>query len=139
MTCPPIVKVGLALLKDGRLLLARNRGAEPFQIPGGKVEPDDADDPSALAREIKEELGVVLDQASLASLGCFAAPAAGKPGRVVEIRLYRGEILGEPAPRGEVDTLAWLDLGTPGDLPVTDVVRTQIIPFLRAEQVREMG
>lgn len=139
MTGPPIVKVGLALLREGRLLLARNRGAELFQIPGGKVEPEDDGDIAALTREIAEELGVTLDPFTVTYLDRFVAPAAGKPGRMVETRLYQGQIDGDPTPCAEIETLAWLDLDTTDALPVTETVGVHIVPYLKARRLRSEG
>ncbi len=57
----PVVVVGAAIL-DGYRLLAAQR-AEPaalaggWELPGGKVEPGEADE-TALVRECREELGV---------------------------------------------------------------------------------
>lgn len=59
----PIVAVGALVIRDGRVLLAR-RGKEPsygkWSLPGGAVE---AGEPlrAAVAREIREECGLVID------------------------------------------------------------------------------
>ncbi len=105
LTPRPINKVGLGLVRDGRLLLARSKGANVFQIPGGKVEPGDADDIAALVREIGEELGVTLARETVSFLGCFSAPAAGRPGLIVSVRLFRGDVSGDPAPCSEIEEL----------------------------------
>ncbi|MGG7564851.1 NUDIX hydrolase [Rhodovulum sp. DZ06] len=125
-----IDKVGLALVRDGKVLLARSRGDAFFQIPGGKVEASDADDVAALVREIREELGVEVDPASAHLLGLFSAEAAGKPGVVVQVKLYRAAIAGDPAPCAEIEELLWHPLSE--DLSAgTDTVRLKIIPYLR--------
>lgn len=127
---PPkrIIKVGLALIQDGALLLARSQGDVLFQIPGGKIEPGESD-AQALVRESAEELAVVLDAASLEHLGTFEAPAAGRPGVVVEVRLYAGKLQGEPSASSEIAELLWqpIDADAPN---ATDVVRRRILPFL---------
>ncbi|CAL9449853.1 (deoxy)nucleoside triphosphate pyrophosphohydrolase [Streptomyces pilosus] len=56
-----IVVVGAALWHGGRLLAARRSApaelAGRWELPGGKVEPDEAPD-AAVVRELREELGV---------------------------------------------------------------------------------
>lgn len=127
----PINKVGLALIRDKRLLLARNRGAAVFQIPGGKVEPHDTDDAAALVREIREELGLDLNRGALNFLGLFSAEAAGKPGQLVTVKLYRTEVAGVPAPQSEIEALIWLDPFVSDPPAMSDVVKTKILPFVR--------
>ncbi|MGW6546039.1 (deoxy)nucleoside triphosphate pyrophosphohydrolase [Streptomyces massasporeus] len=55
------IVVGAALVEDGRLLAARRSApvelAGRWELPGGKVEPGEKAD-AALARELREELGV---------------------------------------------------------------------------------
>jgi 8-oxo-dGTP diphosphatase len=57
------VVVGAAVVRDGRLLVARrSRPAElagRWELPGGQVEPGESD-VDALVRECKEELGVTI-------------------------------------------------------------------------------
>jgi mutator protein MutT len=107
---------------DGALLAAR-RSAPPelagrWELPGGKVEPGE-DDVTALARELLEELGVVVEVGERVG-GDWPI----RPG--VVLRVYRGVIReGEPRPledhdalrwvtTDEWDTLAWL----PADRPI---------------------
>lgn len=131
VTRPPIDKVGLCVLRGGCVLLARSRGARAFQIPGGKVEAEDADDVAALARECREELGVEVAPETAALLGRFSAEAAGKPGLIVTVKLYRADFAGEPSPCAEIEELRWQPLDSPAE-DASDVVRLRIIPFLRA-------
>lgn len=131
LTPRPIDKVGLALLRDGKLLLARSRRESVFQIPGGKVEPGDADDIAALVREIDEELCVALHRGTETYLGLFSAPAAGRPDLTVNVKLFGAEITGEPEPGREIEQLLWLDPFAVGDAEISDVVRHRILPFVR--------
>ncbi|HEX7946094.1 MAG TPA: NUDIX domain-containing protein, partial [Phenylobacterium sp.] len=61
-----IVEVVGAVIRDagGRLLTVRKRGTQRFMLPGGKREPGE-DDAEALARELREELGVEVTAAAL--------------------------------------------------------------------------
>ena len=56
-----IITIAAALLiaPDGKTLLVRKRGTQAFMQPGGKIEPGEAA-AMALARELKEELGLSL-------------------------------------------------------------------------------
>ncbi len=49
---------------DGRYVVARNPRGE-WELPGGRIEPEDADAPSTLRREISEELGITVTVGSL--------------------------------------------------------------------------
>jgi len=65
---PPITEVAAAVLTqpDGRVLLAQRPAGKPYagywEFPGGKVEPGESLE-AALARELHEELGVVVTRA----------------------------------------------------------------------------
>ena len=54
-----VIRIVAAVVADerGRLLLVRKRGTTAFMQPGGKLEPGESP-VDALAREIREELGV---------------------------------------------------------------------------------
>lgn len=56
----PSVSVRALIVQDGKMLLIRRekRNATYWAVPGGRVDPADADEQSALIRECKEELGV---------------------------------------------------------------------------------
>jgi 8-oxo-dGTP diphosphatase len=59
----PVIVVAAAILDGARLLAARRLGpaalAGGWELPGGKVEPDE-EDLAALVRECREELGIVI-------------------------------------------------------------------------------
>jgi 8-oxo-dGTP pyrophosphatase MutT (NUDIX family) len=63
-------KVAWVLVRDGRVLVARNRGVEVFYFPGGKREPGESD-AETLSREIAEELRSRVDTATMAHVGTF--------------------------------------------------------------------
>ena len=126
-----IVEVVGAVIHDaaGRLLTVRKRGTTRFMLAGGKREPGE-DDLEALARELREELGVTLTSAAL--LGRFEAAAANEPGATVRSSAYHVEITGEIAIAAEIEELLWIDPARPPDLPIAPLLTEQILPALSA-------
>jgi 8-oxo-dGTP diphosphatase len=124
-----IVEVVGALIFDsaGRLLTVRKRGTERFMLAGGKREAGE-DDLTALAREVREELGVTIVSATL--LGRFEAAAANEAGAIVRSCAYRVEIAGEIARQAEIEELLWIDPAAPPDVPLAPLLLTEILPAL---------
>lgn len=95
-----IAVVALALgRKDGRWLMHRRpldkHHGGLWEFPGGKVDPGEVPD-LALEREIREELGIELDPASLAPAG-FARSRGGESAVPIVILLYKSmRWTGEP-------------------------------------------
>ncbi|MDL4818788.1 NUDIX hydrolase [Actinomadura opuntiae] len=88
---------------DGRLLTVRSRGRDLLYLPGGKREPGE-DDWAALSREVREELGVELDRASLRGLGVIRAPAHDQPDFThARMACFTASCRGSIAASGEVD------------------------------------
>lgn len=126
-----IVEVVGAVVRDadGRLLLVRKAGTQRFILPGGKREPGE-DDLAALARELREELGVRL--VSAASLGRFEAPAANEPGAIVRSSAYCVEVAGEIRAAAEIEALLWIDPPAPPEVPLAPLLTGHILPALIA-------
>jgi 8-oxo-dGTP diphosphatase len=128
MSCKWIEKVGLAALDDGRLLVVRKHGGTMFILPGGKPEGTEGD-LAALTRELDEELGCSVSSPSLS--GVFTDRAAGVSDAVVVVRLYQGNLVGNPIPQAEIEELAWLDIRKPDTLPLAPSIVNGILPHLR--------
>ena len=77
-----IDKIAWLYLHQGQLLSTRSRGKDRYYLPGGKREGGETDI-QTLLREIREELTVSLDPASLVYAGTFEAPAHGHPAGVL--------------------------------------------------------
>ena len=69
------------LVRDGRLLVARNRGRDLFYLPGGRRELEEFD-ADTLSREAMEELGVQLLPTTMQLIADVTAPRDGAPGFV---------------------------------------------------------
>ena len=103
-----IDKIAWLHLHAGRLLSTRSRGKDRYYIPGGKREPGETD-AQTLLREIKEELTVDLDPATLAHAGTWDAPAHGHPaGVLVRMTCYQATYTGTLQPAAEIEEVVWL-------------------------------
>ncbi len=99
------VAVAIILRADGRFLLARRPDGKPYagywEFPGGKVEPGESV-PQALARELREELGLTVTRAYPWVTQVFDYPHA-----TVKLHFFRvAGWQGIPQPR-EGQRLAW--------------------------------
>ncbi|MGA8138731.1 MAG: NUDIX domain-containing protein [Pseudomonas gingeri] len=135
MTCKTI-RIAAALLigPDGRTLLVRKRGTQAFMQPGGKIEAHEQP-VNALARELEEELGLVIDTAAATYLGRFAAQAANEPGQEVVAELFRVDTGMAPEPAAEIEEVVWIDPAGDGGLFLAPLTRDLILPFYRASRV----
>lgn len=104
-----INKVGLAIFKNRKVLMARScRNAEIFYTLGGKIEPGE-DDEACIVREVREEASTSIAPDSLRFLKSFKANAHDKPNTVVNLRLYTASLESEPIAASEVEELAFLN------------------------------
>jgi 8-oxo-dGTP diphosphatase len=130
-----IISVVAALIRDpdGRVLLVRKRGTEAFMQPGGKRDVGESD-VAALSREIAEELGCRVRDASVQALGVFDCPAANEPGFQVNASVYAVDVEGPIRPAGEIDQIVWIDPHALPDLPFAPLTRDHVLPLARSLQ-----
>ena len=104
MTDARLIRTVAAVIRDaaGRVLLVRKRGTTAFMQPGGKIEANEQP-VHALARELEEELGLVIDPAHATFLGQFSAPAANEPGFTVQAELFQVRIDVPVTPAAEIE------------------------------------
>jgi 8-oxo-dGTP diphosphatase len=105
MSAPVDVAVAVLIRPDGRTLLARRPASKVYagywEFPGGKVEPGEPVE-DALAREIREELGVAIERAHPWITRVFVYPHATVRLHFHRVVAWRGE------PRAlEHDSIAW--------------------------------
>lgn len=129
------IEIVAAVLRDheGRVLTVRKRSTESFMLPGGKRDPGE-DDLAALARELREELGLLLIDAE--HLGTYDAPAANEPDTRVYGAIYLARADGEPAPRAEIEEVRWLPLTRQADLRLAPLLERQVLPRLRDREAQ---
>lgn len=127
-----IDKVAWLHLHEGKLLSTRSRGKDRYYLPGGKREAGETD-AETLVREIKEELTVDLDAASLQHVGTFEAQAHGHPAGVRIVMIcYSGHYAGTLQPAAEIEEVVWLRYQ---DRPLVSPVDQKIFDWLRQQQL----
>lgn len=127
-----VIRIAAALLigADGRTLLVRKRGTQAFMQPGGKI--DAGESPAeALARELNEELGLVVAAEQAQFLGEFSAVAANEPGFEVNCQLYRLDVDQAVNPAAEIEEVVWVDGGDVDHLHLAPLTRDSILPLYR--------
>lgn len=133
MPQPPLIRIAAAVIRDGdgRCLLVRKRGTSALMQPGGKLEPGESAI-AALARELREELGLDISADAARPLGRHAAPAANEPGHRVEAELFA---VAWPdtallSPAAEIAEALWVDPANPPSRPIAPLTRDIILPLL---------
>jgi len=124
-----IVKIGLAVVQDGCLLLVRKRGSYCYILPGGKPERGE-DDLTALTREIHEELGCAFAPERIRYLGVFRDRAAGLADTEVVVKLYVGTLVGDPIPQAEIEQLIWFNPRSDTKTKLAPSLINSIVPHL---------
>jgi len=133
---PDYDKVGLLAVRDRRILLCRKKHSTSLLIlPGGCIVKGESA-AQCLARELSEELGEV-SLKNVAYLGTYVDRAAGSTEnlpKTVRIELYRGDLIGEPAPHSEIKELVWFGETDDRSLLAPSLVN-RILPDLIARGV----
>lgn len=121
-------KYALCIIKNNCLLVQEEEGEKSYLLPGGKPEEGEGA-VQTLCREIKEELGVELNIASLSYLGTFEDVASSNPEARVHVDLYQGDFEGQLKPSSEVKRLVWFNRNDDWS-KLASVTRNKILPAL---------
>lgn len=121
---------------SGRLLTVRKRGTDMFMHPGGKPEAGESA-VQAAARELAEEVGIVIDPQDLELMGVWIADAANEAATDIEATVFRAPGTWQAHPSAEIAEIRWLDLAAldngatlPADL--APLLTDHILPELAA-------
>lgn len=123
------IEIVVAVVRDsaGRVLVVRKHGSDTFIQPGGKPDPGEAP-LAALARELREELGVVLDAHTAVPLGPFEAWAVHEAGHRVRAQAWAVTVAGTPRAQAEIAELAWVPLRPPHGRRLAALSADHILP-----------
>ena len=118
----------------GRLLTVRKRGTGMFMHPGGKPEPGETA-AEAAARELAEEVGIVVPPQELELMGVWIADAANEAATDIEATVFVAPGTWDASPAAEIAEIRWLDIraaagdsGHPRDL--APLLTDHILPLL---------
>lgn len=127
---PAVIRIAAGILtgRDGRTLLVRKRGTVAFMQPGGKIERTESP-AEALVRELREELGLIVEAVDAVYVGRFSAPAANEPGCTVEAELFQIWVTQDIKPGAEIEEVAWVDAKSAGALALAPLTRDHLLPL----------
>ncbi|MCE3245165.1 MAG: hydrolase [Arthrobacter sp.] len=119
----------------GRLLTVRKRGTDRFMHPGGKPEPGESA-LQAAARELQEEVGIVVDPRELELMGVWLAQAANEAATEIEATVFTAPGVWEAHPSAEIAEIRWLDLSAELPHDLAPLLTDHILPALAASRPR---
>lgn len=92
---------------DGAVITVRKRGTDRFMLPGGKWEAGESARECA-AREVGEELGVMLAPELLSSVGLFESATANEPGFLLVSEVFAADCDSPAVPAAEIAEARWV-------------------------------
>ncbi|GIE75745.1 DNA mismatch repair protein MutT [Actinoplanes philippinensis] len=128
-----VVAAAWVHVRDRRVLTVRAAGSDAFYLPGGKPEPGETD-AEAAAREVLEEVGLVVEPATMRPFVTIDAEAHNRPpGTRVRLVCFTGAADGVPAAAAEIAELGWF---TSADRPrCAPAIRLLLDELLEADLI----
>ncbi len=132
---PKIIRIAAAVVTDisGRSLLVRKRGSSIFMQPGGRIESGESA-LAALTRELREELGLVVDPGETEYIGSYRAVAANEENTVVRAEVFYVTTPEIPVAGAEIDELLWVERLDQIAVEVAPLSRDSLLPLWAARR-----
>jgi len=132
---PDILRIAAAVVTDttGRSLLVRKHGSTVFMQPGGKIESGESA-LSALTRELREELGLVVDPGETEYIGSYRAIAANEENTVVRAEVFFLTTPEEPVAGAEIEELLWIERLDDIAVEIAPLSRDSLLPLWAARR-----
>ncbi len=132
---PNVIRIAAAVVTDlaGRSLLVRKRGSSIFMQPGGKIESGESA-LDALTRELREEIGIVVDPAETEYIGSYRAVAAHEENTIVRAEVFFLTTPEEPVAGAEIDDLLWVERLDQLSVEVAPLSRDSLLPLWAARK-----
>jgi DNA polymerase-3 subunit epsilon len=130
---PTVLRIAAAVVTDanGRSLLVRKRGSTVFMQPGGKIESGESA-LTALTRELREELGLVVDPGETEYIGSYRAVAANEENTVVRAEVFFLVTHETPVAGAEIEELLWVERIDEISVEVAPLSRDSLLPLWAA-------
>lgn len=127
---PSVLRIAAGIIMDaaGRTLLVRKRGSSVFMQAGGTIEHGESA-LAALTRELREELGLVLDPDLTEYIGSFRAVAGDGPDTIIRAEVFALSTTLGFLPSGEIEELIWLDTDEPTGIELSPLTRDTVLPL----------
>ena len=124
------IHIAAALIEDeaGRLLLVRKAGTRWFMQAGGKIEEGESA-LCALQRELKEEIGLSIDDEKVRYIGRFSAPAANEANFIVEAEVFHIRTQHKPKTQSEIEEAVWVSYAEATIMPLAPLTRDHMLPL----------
>lgn len=126
-----IVKHAAVIVRDGKYLVAKEKGDEFWKNVGGEIDGEETVE-ECLSREIKEELDVDVVGTPEYYFSTPVTDTESEPKRKLIINMYKTEISGEPKASSEIEEIRWVSKEDfeKGEIYLAHQIRDYIMPRL---------
>ncbi len=118
------------IIKNKSLLVLRSKGRDTFFAPGGKPDIGESSE-DALARELNEEIGAILEKDNFSFFNSYVPPASGNENieLVMDVYCVHG-FKGEINISAEIDELKWVNTSNVNTIKLSSIFKSKVFPTL---------